>query len=48
MILRRPKKGQDFRPFWGCSAFPDCKGTRQIDSAGMPETDDDFLDGIDL
>lgn len=31
MKLRRPKPGQSWEPFWGCSQFPACKGTRQID-----------------
>ena len=34
MILRRPKAWQDWKPFWGCKFFPDCKGSRNID----PET----------
>ena len=28
MALRRPKKGQTFRPFFGCISFPDCKKTK--------------------
>lgn len=28
MALRQPKKGQDFRPFFGCVDFPRCKGSR--------------------
>ena len=27
MRLRRPKPGDEWRPFWGCSAFPNCDGT---------------------
>ncbi len=34
MILRRPKSHQDWKPFWGCSQFPNCTGSRNID----PET----------
>ena len=41
MILRRPKKGQSRRPFWGCSQWPDCDGTRNIMADGQPEEDDD-------
>jgi len=37
MILRRPRGNQEWRPFWGCSEFPDCYGTRQIDQNGEPE-----------
>lgn len=42
MVLRQPKEGQDWEAFWGCSKYPRCKGTRQIDENGLPETD--FLD----
>jgi len=31
-----------FEPFWGCSQFPDCKGTRNILPNGRPEMDDDY------
>lgn len=45
MILRRPKPGQSWSPFWGCSQFPECKGTRQIDrETGKPEKIGDELD----
>ena len=30
MALRRPKPSQDFEPFWGCSQYPDCRGTRRV------------------
>jgi DNA topoisomerase-3 len=30
MVLRRPKPSQVFDPFWGCSQYPDCKGTRSV------------------
>lgn len=40
MVLRRPRPPKDFRPFWGCGQFPDCKGTRNIRSDGRPESDD--------
>jgi len=41
MRLRRPKQGQTYKPFWGCSQYPDCKGTRNIGEDGKPESDDD-------
>ncbi len=28
MVLRLPKRWQDFEPFYGCRDWPDCKGTR--------------------
>lgn len=37
MILRRPKEGQTYRPFWGCGDFPNCDGrltTAEWDSQG--------------
>ena len=40
MALRKPKPGgKDFAPFWGCSTFPDCRGTYNIDEDGLPDTD---------
>lgn len=34
MLLRKPKPGALWDPFWGCSDFPGCRGTRPAD----PET----------
>lgn len=49
MKLRRPPPGKDWRPFWGCSQFPDCKGKRQIDDAGLPiEDEEEFWEDEDL
>jgi len=28
MALRKPKKGQTYRPFFGCIEYPKCKGSR--------------------
>ena len=42
MVLRKPKKGQYWEPFWGCMDYPDCKGTREIMADGRPEEDDEF------
>ena len=36
MVLRRPRPYQDWKPFWGCQNYPECRGNRQIDEAGMP------------
>lgn len=44
MTLRRPKSHQDWKAFWGCTLYPDCKGTRQIMANGKPESDDDDWD----
>lgn len=42
MVLRRPKPGQDWDPFWGCSQYRNgCRGTRNIDpKTGEPENDE--------
>jgi len=37
MKLRRPRANQGWEPFWGCSRWPDCRGTRQIQADGTPE-----------
>ena len=34
MILRTPKQGQTWKPFFGCSSFPDCKGSRPESKRG--------------
>jgi disulfide bond formation protein DsbB len=39
MVLKRPKPNQDWKPFWGCSQYPDCKGSRGIMDDGTPEDD---------
>ncbi len=36
MRLVHPKEYQDWKPFWGCSQYPDCSGTRNIDEDGEP------------
>lgn len=42
MVLRRPKAGgKQFRPFFGCSTWPECDGTRNILPNGLPQVDDD-------
>lgn len=37
MRLRNPQPGQDWQPLWGCMAYPDCKGTRDILPDGTAE-----------
>jgi four helix bundle suffix protein len=33
MVLRTARKGQKAgQPFWGCSGYPDCKGTRMVEA----------------
>jgi len=39
MVLKRPRKGQEWEPFWGCDRYPNCRGTRQIREDGKPEED---------
>lgn len=48
MVLRRPQKDDDWRPFWGCNLWPDCRGKRQIMPDGRPEEDHSWLDGLNL
>lgn len=43
MVLR--VRRSDGKRFWGCSDFPDCRGSRNILENGepdMPETDQEF------
>ncbi len=40
MKLRRPKPSQNWEPFWGCRLWPNCEGTRDIDSDGKPVFDE--------
>jgi ssDNA-binding Zn-finger/Zn-ribbon topoisomerase 1 len=47
MVLRRPGPGQDWKPFWGCSQYPDCRGKRQIGPDGRPESDELELDELE-
>lgn len=42
MKLKRPRLGQHWDPFWGCSTFPDCDGTTEIGPDGRPEEDNDL------
>ncbi len=42
MVLRKPRPSQDWEPFWGCSQYPDCRGSRRIDpETGKAEDDED-------
>jgi ssDNA-binding Zn-finger/Zn-ribbon topoisomerase 1 len=38
MVLRTRRS--DDKKFWGCSTYPECKGTRNILPDGTPEEDD--------
>lgn len=31
MYLRIPRPDKDWKTFWGCSDFPTCTGSREID-----------------
>jgi ssDNA-binding Zn-finger/Zn-ribbon topoisomerase 1 len=42
MKLREPKPHQDWPPFWGCSQYPDCEGTRNIREDGKPDNEGDY------
>ena len=45
MVLKRPRPGQDWKPFWGCSEYKyGCRGTRNIGPDGRPESDE-FVQG---
>ncbi len=35
MVVRRNRQTRE--PFYGCTEYPDCKGTRSIDAFGEPE-----------
>jgi ssDNA-binding Zn-finger/Zn-ribbon topoisomerase 1 len=47
MVLRTRRVDQ--KQFWGCSTFPECKGTRNILADGTPEEIelDDYADDED-
>ncbi len=36
MKLKRPQRGQDWEPFWGCGDYPQCKFTLEIGDDGLP------------
>lgn len=40
LIMRRRHNSRDGSPFWGCSAYPDCYGTRPIHEPDDPGDDD--------
>ncbi len=40
MVLKRPRKGQTWTPFWGCAEYPDCRGSRDIREDGTAEGDE--------
>lgn len=44
MRLRRPRPHDNWEPFWGCSQYPECGGTRKIGSDGKPAPDEDLDD----
>ena len=39
MILRRPRRSQDWTAFWGCPEYPECRGSRNIQEDGTAEDD---------
>ena len=47
MKLRKPKSYQSWKPFWGCSQYPDCGGTHSIMPDGRPDLDDEEWDDFD-
>ena len=36
MRVRRPQSFQKWQPFWGCSQYPVCKGTRPYAGKNRP------------
>ena len=43
MKLRRPRNARlklSWKPFWGCSQYPDCHGRRNIQEDGTAEGDE--------
>lgn len=48
MVLREPKPDDEWPAFWGCSRFPKCRGTRNINpDTGKPETDFEIDERLD-
>lgn len=47
MALRMPRAEQTWKPFWGCSTFPNCRATRNILPNGLPEDDEIDFDDIE-
>ena len=39
MVLRKPRDDQTWDAFWGCSSYPECRNTYNIDQHGDPEID---------
>jgi len=37
MVLRKPPPGKDWKPFWGCNRYPECRATRSIQVDGKPD-----------
>ncbi len=43
MVLKLPRPDQTWKPFWGCSTFPKCRGSYNIGEDGLPiEEEDDY------
>ena len=40
MALRRPRPGQEWEPFFGCSLFPACYGMLKVGKDGKPKDED--------
>jgi ssDNA-binding Zn-finger/Zn-ribbon topoisomerase 1 len=38
------KYNPSFKPYWYCSDYPECLGTRDILLDGRPDFSDDYLD----
>lgn len=41
MRLKKPGPLVRWEPFWGCTEYPDCRGSRNIKEDGTPENDGD-------
>jgi len=49
MHLIRPKRGQDWPPFWGCTEYKfGCRGKRNIGPDGRPENDEGEFTSFDF
>ena len=46
MVLRRPRDDQTWDAFWGCSSYPECRNSYNIDQHGNPERNLDPLDHL--
>lgn len=42
MVLRIPRADQAWKAFWGCSNFPNCRGSLNIGLDGLPIEEEEW------